>query len=264
MEDKEYKQLLERHRINPYMQDEMLYKYVDTATAKLILGNQTLRFTPPKEFNDPFELHKDLLIMGTNPKVISQLIKKHAPNLSRAQRRLYARPADKHSQILAHNTAMSKQKDTLGIFCACQNNDSTLMWSHYADKHKGVCIGLKLPSIDPKQMLFTLHVDYTNEIKGLQYFNKLGAADDIAFLKWATTKAKCWEYEKEVRSVHFLKNGLIDFSKETLFEIYYGLLTPQNEIKEIEEIISEKGFELKSYKMKETKHSFFLNSDLLK
>lgn len=35
---------------------EILYKYVDLNTVKLILENHSLKFSCPDEFNDPFEL----------------------------------------------------------------------------------------------------------------------------------------------------------------------------------------------------------------
>lgn len=38
---------------------------------------------------------------------------------------------------------LKNEFQTGGIFCLTETNDATLMWSYYADSHKGICIGYR-------------------------------------------------------------------------------------------------------------------------
>lgn len=77
-----------------------------------------------------------------------------------------------------------------------------LMWSHYADSHKGICIRYKFDhnvnSGEGNLLEFSnwSDVDYIEniEIKGPQ---------PLEIRSLLATKNKCWEYENEVRLIHF-------------------------------------------------------------
>jgi len=78
--------------------------------------------------------------------------------------------------------------------------ENQLMWSHYADSHRGICIRYKFDADitieDEKEKIFSIlyNVDYKLEIK----------PDNPKSLKFLlATKEKCWKYENEVRLVHF-------------------------------------------------------------
>lgn len=80
--------------------------------------------------------------------------------------------------------------------------ENQLMWSHYADSHKGICIRYKfdeeITMEDEKEKIFSIwyNVDYKTEIKPDD-----PKSFELRFL--LATKEKCWEYENEVRLVHF-------------------------------------------------------------
>ena len=39
---------------------EYFYKYMSASTAEVVLGNRTLRWSAPTEFNDPFDVPREL------------------------------------------------------------------------------------------------------------------------------------------------------------------------------------------------------------
>ena len=64
------------------------------------------------------------------------------------------------------------------------------MWSHYADKHKGVCLGFDVGEDDN-----LLEVNYTN--KRLEF--SLDNLDESHVKTLLRTKYQGWRYEDEVR-----------------------------------------------------------------
>ena len=100
--------------------------------------------------------------------------------------------------------------DYLGTYIKCFStlNDSTLMWAHYADANKGICIEYDFNTLKnniQKSMLFP--VLYTEDPLSLQDLfedNKREIAEypvDTAVLCSALNKNKVWKYEQEWRIV---------------------------------------------------------------
>jgi hypothetical protein len=89
--------------------------------------------------------------------------------------------------------ALQKEIAKRRIYCLTEDPLSTLMWSHYAADHTGICLEFHLSNL-----LFT-------KVRGLVYKEQFPAiAPDEMFdraLDMILTKAKCWEYEREFRLV---------------------------------------------------------------
>ena len=107
--------------------------------------------------------------------------------------------------------------EIMGVSCFSKSNTEILMWSHYADKHKGICVEYDFSYIEnfPSNM-FILPVIYTDNRplipleKMCELKDKLGdptAALDLLphFVEGFITKAKKWKYEFEWRLL-FLGN----------------------------------------------------------
>jgi Protein of unknown function (DUF2971) len=113
------------------------------------------------------------------------------------------------------------EKD-VGALCFSTNWSNTILWSHYADKHKGICLGLDIPD-EPGAWHRPIYVD-SPEMQELQeWLETLRTA--IARSDWDKArrvsakfternfllKFKGWDYENEVRVLrvldHDLRNG---------------------------------------------------------
>lgn len=98
-----------------------------------------------------------------------------------------------------------------GVICLSQSCESPVMWAHYADKHKGICLGFDVcedECVDvfyPKTM-----VDF------LSNSNSLYKEDDLK--KILSVKCHEWEYEKETRIFIPITDNL---ENELIFE-YFG------------------------------------------
>lgn len=130
---------------------------------------------------------------------------------------------------------------TVSLACYISKLPSQLMWAHYADSHKGICLKLKLNeelrSSALKNRFF--QVEYSDErpkIDQLELF-KIQANEklkekfeteydlDTYLVKMLTTKSSEWSYENEWRWLHFGKEADTNYANTTplvLSEIICG------------------------------------------
>lgn len=114
------------------------------------------------------------------------------------------------------------------VMCLVHTNDvdieiqNTLMWSHYADSHKGFCVVYKdnIAQFLQRETNYVAHqkVIYAPNIPTITNYN------DGYELTPIFTKSNAWEYEHEERYV-FKKEGLYKLGKpgETIEAIYLGV-----------------------------------------
>ncbi len=115
-------------------------------------------------------------------------------------------------------TSIEKFVDGLHILCLTNSFRKKLMWSHYADSHKGVCLTVKVPDHLVYPVCYTGKRIYTdtdldeilskgkiNSKKNLRKpYTSLSDNKKIAFIK-----DQKWEYEHEYRIVFDNDVGLI-------------------------------------------------------
>ncbi|MBU3978714.1 DUF2971 domain-containing protein [Patescibacteria group bacterium] len=80
-----------------------------------------------------------------------------------------------------------------GLLCFSQNWQEPLLWSHYADKHKGIAIGFELLKDE------VLKVEYTSNLRKQIILTENSEINESLFLDLAKVKYKKWEYENEYR-----------------------------------------------------------------
>ncbi len=104
------------------------------------------------------------------------------------------------------------------VYCFCKQNKSILMWSHYANAHKGACIEFEIP-LDEKDLVEVIYDDkktkfdivtVTSMILALEFlkkeFDSSNQKFNLEIMKPYYTKSKEWSYEQEFRYI-FHKNG---------------------------------------------------------
>lgn len=118
-----------------------------------------------------------------------------------------------------------------------------LMWSHYADEHKGFCVRYRLSS---RFIKYSSMVDVNFcALKPISYKKVAMLKDNekintrLAF----ETKAKCWEYEHEVRLIDYNsqkgKYRSISLDEDSVIEeIIFGCRCPEETIKTIIKLTS--------------------------
>lgn len=151
--------------------------------------------------------------------------------------------------------------DSIKVGCLTTKNDNTLMWSHYADKHIGICIEYDIGKIYEKDNLIINKVNYNmpiitnksiadNEILEIDNINRL--------IELFSLKSNEWKYEKEYRILYYdkerKKDGiLIDCPIKS---ICFGTETSEDDKNLIYEIVKNKKgnqIEFKEAKFKQDK-----------
>jgi hypothetical protein len=104
-----------------------------------------------------------------------------------------------------------------GVLCFCRHYNNLLLWSHYADSHRGMCLGFDVrckPANRGNPMLFSgigfgVPVKYTQDRcdvppdQGDRIAERIDQIDEALY-----TKSEHWAYEQEVRMLMYLKAKL--------------------------------------------------------
>ena len=216
----------------------MLYKYQSFNNFGLqILTNRAIYFSSPDELNDPLECQFKSL--PVTEEIKRRLTGEELAIFRKISEKLYdERGTGNRVPIFQAIENISKQA---GIFSLCQTNNDPLMWSHYADGHRGFCIGFSRSYFEDLisnswQVLSIVgggEVDYSASPKYLEviieyiknYHKKKNQSfDDLiekVLISLINTKSDKWCYEMEYRIVRFSK-GLLQFQPEAIKEIIIG------------------------------------------
>ena len=196
--------------------DIILYSFRGTSDYVINdIKEQTLSFQLPSKFNDPLDtlLFKwlDFKINAISDDEIKQEFYYLLKRVSEHMRvRCFVKPKDNINQ-----------KQLLEV-----ERIHPLMWAHYADSHKGICIQYRFKKkyfIQDSSTLSFRRVKeetYTNDIPNLH--------EGINISDALFTKSKVWEYEDEVRILDFDINEKNDVklqknNEDVVIEaIYFG------------------------------------------
>lgn len=191
------------------------YKYVpidnsfkapfDEKGSLSIIKDGTIKFTHPKEFNDPFDCYPEVATkeisksFGKNKKFFKDIGRKL--RLSPAQR-IEEKPKQLRKlekQFYNDNCYSEIMNSQIGICCLSRNPLNLLMWAHYATSHAGFVIEFDIPikptSFDDLLCLVPFPVEYKKE--------KPIIVNHKSFKDHFLTKGYDWKYEQEERVIDF-------------------------------------------------------------
>ena len=96
----------------------------------------------------------------------------------------------------ALESAISNTARDSRVCCFSKKNDDLLMWAHYADSYRGVCLEFDT-AILADDLAILMPVRYEEKYPMVDY---LRGSDQVS-MQMVLTKAKEWEYESEYRFV---------------------------------------------------------------
>lgn len=115
---------------------QFLYKYrSDCEFTEKIFTENTLWFSNPKVFNDPYDCNTPINTTTPLADVKKWLI---SVGIGTDNVDFYAEPLKKNPKLMEQETNKALSKS--GVCCFSTLYDSILQWSHYSDYHKGVCL----------------------------------------------------------------------------------------------------------------------------
>ena len=244
---------------------QMLYRY-RTGNSWVIdnLKNDTIWLSTLKEYNDPFENRVCIDFEGVadsylkmDPKTVALMHQKHIDK----NHPLYKAGID-NIKTLGEKLQESLSMKKLRVFtaCFCEEKSSLLMWAHYANSHKGFCIGYKFEDIINKFGINILPVIYSEEYSVIRSYKMFEDYDEFFLDEWRSKSIE-WSYEKEWRLVGdyrknepYEKGQVVDMVKP--FCIYMGVNIDKAIRNQLVEICSER--EIKLFQMQLSEKSYRL------
>lgn len=226
------------------------------------LSNLMVRFTPPKDLNDPRELAPRIHIRNPDQyagAIISRNFEEgyirfllenptmtEAEALSRcigASAQLFQKYRSDDDAIgkMMFDTVMRTTNKNIGVFSLTETNNNELMWAHYADNHTGFAVGFNTEtdfffrrSNDPKLCGELTNVIYSDTSPTV-YFDPgiMEIPKELFFTK--TTK---WSYEREWRMIRMLsaaddvvedKIHLFKVDPESVVSVTFGQKFPESD-----------------------------------
>lgn len=164
-----------------------VYKFLSATYGMKSLYERRLKISQWDELNDPFEM---LPFKTTGPGT-REALRGTMEELVRSER---------------------------GVLCFSDNWRNPTIWAHYADQHRGICLGFDIPEPTIER------VQYKKTRERLPFPPNLRTAKIML-----TCKFESWAYEKEVRtfpSTHEREAGIpyIDFGDHlTLVQVILGM-----------------------------------------
>lgn len=143
-------------------------------------------------------------------------------------------------------------------------NDSLLMWAHYADEYRGICIEYDLYSFDHIRP-FLQPVFYSDRRPCITSFKELNSYFHVVA---SITKALEWQYESEWRLTYFTESQIAKGNRLTVptaTKIYLGPSFHKNNAKDQErlfEITSDKKIQIVQMSTHENEYKLVSDENL--
>jgi len=198
-----------------------MYRY-KSITKYLLdeLKDGYIYFNAPIEFNDPFEFQYDIRKIEIAARAWAGLTyeKVNRP-ISRSD---FENGYEECLKILS--AAMSGKRQELlygrGVCCFTERSNNYLLWSHYANGHRGICIGYRDWAF-PKDKI--VRINYENEYPDIPMCYDTGIDGSKIADLILSTKRIDWSYEEESR-IYFHKAREMDpLRVDSIEEIIFGI-----------------------------------------
>ncbi|AVP84526.1 DUF2971 domain-containing protein [Aeromonas hydrophila] len=184
------------------------YKYLPFGQDKLslnVIKEGTIKFTCPKDFNDPFDCQP--IVSTDNLHEVNALKRAYAgipKYLGMVEVKLLKdKLANDIRRRIKSGEFISIFLKTIGVLSLSRKYDSSLMWSHYAEYHKGFVVGFKYTKPEDLRE----NVDDMNTENIIPYIvqysknkPKYIMSSNEFELSVLLTKDDIWGYEEEERA----------------------------------------------------------------
>ncbi|CAN7353017.1 DUF2971 domain-containing protein [Pseudoxanthomonas sp. LjRoot143] len=290
---------------------DSFFKLATRAVAKIMIKHRTIRWRTPLQFNDPFDTQTRLTAnvdpdrfadrfvqrlgeLAFSPEVpefydpystlhrLAMQTRANTPIERRDEFLAFLRPGAIQAAHTLSETLATMSDDIAAhmqhgrTFCLTEKINNVVMWSHYAEEHKGV--GFKFRVLDDIDHPFriakpvTYSDDYVcigDSVQMADHFTR-AAPINLTELAWKLVYVKHsdWSYEKEWRCYWPLLNepvgtGYIDPVQDPrLFEaIYLGCNMGENDADEIVQLARLHLPDTEIFKARKSRTSFDLVFD---
>jgi hypothetical protein len=193
-----------------------------------VLENKRLFFSSFREYNDPYEIFTYIVDTKTNSNFVNRSV-----------------------------------KDIVKACCFSKSNMEYLLWSHYANSHKGFCVEFdfsdyEIDSIYPNVKTYMLGnhevlcfpIIYEQFVLNKECENGIPCFSKNDIIDITSHKYEFWKYEKEVRLLCFMnRSGYIEIPGTTIRSISIGMLAFDKRVEYIKKRVNNLGYNIPCKKM---------------
>ncbi len=225
------------------MMPQKLYKYQPVNLYSLQnLTRRQLYFSKPENLNDPYDCDPPFEIAKThrtqkNIKLLFDKIRSYEIERGWIDRsrfdQLYltnGKPDNRFRRKYIDNIKSIKAQisEKVGVTCFSKRPDNFLLWSYYADNHKGFCVEFDINALlyqYPGTKLY--RVSYPKTVRPTRFSILEIVSNPNLLEKILTRKSNIWKHEQEWRL--FCRTGgnePIGYDPKTVTKIYFGYKMP--------------------------------------
>ena len=255
-----------------------LFKYVNAKAAITILEKKTLQWSTPDSFNDPFEFKSPFAYGLKWDEMTEVALQQFAKILTQPpESRLLVQQWKEDTVRNAGN--WREMKKTHLVLCLSTVHNHLLMWSRYADNHRGAVLGFRpiiqlcTPTLFATPILFARPVFYSLEVpvaaalkEYVEYLTAERTKPDAldAFERSVYTKSSVWAYENEWRVLDKKRTGEVgafayrEFHPQELDAVYLGCRMLPEDRKRIIELVASWGAPVSLFQTRDCRIRFEL------
>jgi hypothetical protein len=235
--------ILKFRKIDKFLIDSLVHSYI--------------YFASPDKLNDPFDCKID----------IAKSIRKAISESSGPERETLNRIFG-YNEVQELIRKVQRKIKKFGVFSGSRSPaiTSSVMWSHYADSHRGVCLIYVIPTepekfYRPNQIFSVQDVRYGSN-KLVEWFKELPLNEKIHYEAFTemirtmlTIKDICWQYEYEVRMIR-TTFGTVPIDQSYLKHVCFGLDSEEDEMKLIRRILEKFNYDVRYHRIQRTDDDF--------
>ena len=247
-----------------------LYKY-ESFSAQSIenLKNQVIYFGSPLRFNDPYDC---ALFPSINEPTNAEVdeIRSHylaTPDLEKVVEAQFQNMSVPGLRVLllqigqgVLDREVQRFLSQRGVSCFAERPDNLLMWSHYADHHKGFCLEFKT---DCETFEKIRQVKYVSQMPAFDLVPMLCHDDFDQVLDLFCTKSLDWQYEREWRALHKEAGTAYTYPSDVLTGIYFGPEASFTSLEIIALVLAGQNEDVKLWKGRRSKFDFSVEFELV-
>lgn len=166
-----------------------------------LLNNQAI-FSSRRNFNDLFDSKIELVKPAPREfKEIKSIVGKEGKQLLSECVHKGRFTAKGLEVIRDVEKSFNELIDSYAFLSVSNNPVSNLMWSHYADSHKGFCIEFKSEFMKAEKVIYQQNIPKLNTIDFYRHYFKIHDGEALGHQIWRALRTKLdeWEYESEYR-----------------------------------------------------------------
>jgi len=222
--------------------DILLYKYYPYSEYLLeMLLLKKAWYSKPEVFNDPLDCYlnfNDCIPVNKYENCLRWQLKREGRTESQIKKdlELLISPSgeinDDAKRIIEGISASTLNViRNIGVLCLTERNDSVTMWAHYADNHKGVCVGFVVTD-----EASPIQVTYVSNAPLVNFSDLLDSETENDEYRWIFSKNNDWSYEREWRLVVHQGNQLWPIPGK-ISHLIFGLRMDQSKRRTIIKIL---------------------------